>query len=343
MREVLPDRLDPVRPPRGVGRDRLSPGRRAASARHRGRLPVRSRRRAGRAARRRSGLVLPVDRAARALRAARTRGLAGAGERGPGHAGRGRRRSARERGRGPRVRHGGTPRPQDTVEGGTGEPRARLGGRLEHGGEAAELASQNEPPGTTRGRETDWVADHDTETRDIRPALGTRGGPGSWTAAEPGAPVALARPDFGDARWSFLYKRRDTEYAAVHAGSRGGRGGEPEDARRAGLGDPRAVHPRARVELGSGDLLLVRRDGIRRGVRRARLRRRRRPPLRRDRPQGRARRRRARARPADRRSRPPRAIPEHDEDLQATLADEHGRLVPGRVQRLRRARGSGAT
>ncbi len=52
---------------------------------------------------------------------------------------------------------------------------------------------------------------------DIHPALGARGGPGSWNAAEPGTPVALARPDFGDAQWSFLYKRRDTDYAAVHA------------------------------------------------------------------------------------------------------------------------------
>ena len=55
------------------------------------------------------------------------------------------------------------------------------------------------------------------ETPDIHPALGARGGPGSWNAAEPGTPVELARPDFGDAHWSFLYKRRDTEYAAVHA------------------------------------------------------------------------------------------------------------------------------
>lgn len=53
------------------------------------------------------------------------------------------------------------------------------------------------------------------EHRDIRPALGTRGEPGSWTAAEPGEPVALARPGFGDARWSFLYKARDTSYAAT--------------------------------------------------------------------------------------------------------------------------------
>ncbi len=91
----------------------------------------------------------------------------------------------------------------------------RWKGRLEHDGEAAELASQHEAPDTARGRETDWVADHDTETRDIHPALGARGGPGSWSAAEPGAPVALARPSFGDAQWSFLYKRRDTSYAGA--------------------------------------------------------------------------------------------------------------------------------
>jgi formate-dependent nitrite reductase membrane component NrfD len=54
-----------------------------------------------------------------------------------------------------------------------------------------------------------------TEDRDITPALGTRGGPGPWTAAEPGAPVELARPDFGDAEWSYLYKTRDTDYAGA--------------------------------------------------------------------------------------------------------------------------------
>ena len=87
--------------------------------------------------------------------------------------------------------------------------------RLDETGKAAELASEHEPPDTSRARTTDWVADHDTGTRDIRPALGTRGGPGSWTAAKPGAPVALARPGFGDARWSYLYKARDTDYAGA--------------------------------------------------------------------------------------------------------------------------------
>jgi formate-dependent nitrite reductase membrane component NrfD len=52
-----------------------------------------------------------------------------------------------------------------------------------------------------------------SEDRGIQPALGTRGGPASWVPAEPGAPVALARPNFGDAEWSFLYKARDTGYA----------------------------------------------------------------------------------------------------------------------------------
>jgi len=86
---------------------------------------------------------------------------------------------------------------------------------LEHGGEPAELASEHGPPDTAHGRATEWVADHDTETRDSAAALGTRGGPGAWNAAEAGEPVALARPGFGDARWSFLYNRRDTEYAAA--------------------------------------------------------------------------------------------------------------------------------
>ncbi len=86
-------------------------------------------------------------------------------------------------------------------------------GPLEQAGEPAELAPEDQPPDTARARATEWVADHDTETRDSQPALGARGGPGPWTAAKPGARVALARPDFGDARWSYLYKARDTGYA----------------------------------------------------------------------------------------------------------------------------------
>ena len=54
----------------------------------------------------------------------------------------------------------------------------RWEGGLEHAGEPAELAAEHAPPDTARARATDWVADHDTDTRDIHPALGTRGGPG---------------------------------------------------------------------------------------------------------------------------------------------------------------------
>ncbi|HTX08626.1 MAG TPA: NrfD/PsrC family molybdoenzyme membrane anchor subunit [Solirubrobacteraceae bacterium] len=92
-------------------------------------------------------------------------------------------------------------------------------GGLEHGGEPAELAPEHQPPDTARAREAEWVADHDPQTRDIGPALGTPGGPGAWTAAEPGARVALARADFGDARWSYLYKARDTGYADAQPAS----------------------------------------------------------------------------------------------------------------------------
>ncbi len=88
-------------------------------------------------------------------------------------------------------------------------------GRLDRGGEPAELAPEHASPTSSEERETDWVADHDTRTRDSRPALGTRGGPASWEPDEPGAPVALARSRFGDARWSFLYGARDTSYAAA--------------------------------------------------------------------------------------------------------------------------------
>jgi formate-dependent nitrite reductase membrane component NrfD len=109
----------------------------------------------------------------------------------------------------------------------------RWKGKLEHGGEPAELAAEHEPPDTARGRETEWVADHDTETRDIEPALGARGGPASWSAAKQEAPVALARPDFGDAQWSFLYKARDTSYAGAEPAP-----GEVAEANRRMRGGP---------------------------------------------------------------------------------------------------------
>ena len=97
LRQGLPDRLDPVRPLRRAGRDGQGPRRRAAREGGRERLPLRRRRRhRARAARRRAGRVLPADRAARALRAARAGGLADPGERAGGEP-RGRRRRVRGR------------------------------------------------------------------------------------------------------------------------------------------------------------------------------------------------------------------------------------------------------
>jgi hypothetical protein len=51
-------------------------------------------------------------------------------------------------------------------------------------------------------------------TRDISPALGTRGEPGRWRRAVEGASVALARRGWKDARWSYLFKS-DTSYRAA--------------------------------------------------------------------------------------------------------------------------------
>lgn len=93
-------------------------------------------------------------------------------------------------------------------------------GRLEDGGRPPEVRPEEEPPATAAGRETEWTSDHDAADRDMDPALGRRGGPASWRPAIAGAPVALARPDFDDARWSYLYGARDTEYAATEPGPR---------------------------------------------------------------------------------------------------------------------------
>ena len=53
--------------------------------------------------------------------------------------------------------------------------------------------------------------------RDVTPALGTRGEPGRYRRAFEGARVALAKPNWGDARWSYLFGR-DTRYSAGDAG-----------------------------------------------------------------------------------------------------------------------------
>jgi Polysulphide reductase, NrfD len=65
--------------------------------------------------------------------------------------------------------------------------------------------------------------------RDMTPAVGKRGEPAAWRRAAEGAAVAVARRAFGDARWSYLYKK-DTEYTkdgseGVAASARRMRGG----------------------------------------------------------------------------------------------------------------------
>ena len=61
---------------------------------------------------------------------------------------------------------------------------------------------------------TDRGVQRDPPQLDVQPALGSRGGPASWTAP-PDASVSLARSNFADARWSFLYSPEETAYAEV--------------------------------------------------------------------------------------------------------------------------------
>jgi hypothetical protein len=62
-------------------------------------------------------------------------------------------------------------------------------------------------------------------TRDITPAVGRRGEPGRYRRAVEGAKVALAKPRWGDARWSYLYDK-GTRYAG------GDTNGQVEEAAR---------------------------------------------------------------------------------------------------------------
>jgi hypothetical protein len=93
------------------------------------------------------------------------------------------------------------------------ESRDEAPGRLLETTQApADISPREKPPASAEEREADWTADHDVRGRDIRPALGTRGGPARWRRAKERASVALARGRWGDAAWSFLY-RRDTDYS----------------------------------------------------------------------------------------------------------------------------------
>ncbi len=69
-----------------------------------------------------------------------------------------------------------------------------------------------EPPPTAARRADEWLADHDSTTRDTAPALGARGEPAAWHHPVADGTVALARPAWGDAGWSYIYGQ-DTGYA----------------------------------------------------------------------------------------------------------------------------------
>ena len=69
-----------------------------------------------------------------------------------------------------------------------------------------------EPPATAARRADEWRADHDSTTRDTTPALGAPGEPASWRHPVPDGQVALARPAWGDAGWSYIFGQ-DTGYA----------------------------------------------------------------------------------------------------------------------------------
>jgi formate-dependent nitrite reductase membrane component NrfD len=62
--------------------------------------------------------------------------------------------------------------------------------------------------------------DRPREERDMTAAVGTPGGPASWKRAVPGGKDGLARGDWEDAKWSFLYKD-DTGYATAPADGSG--------------------------------------------------------------------------------------------------------------------------
>lgn len=72
------------------------------------------------------------------------------------------------------------------------------------------ITPEHEPPTDPGEREAHWT--HDPAVRDTTPAVGTAGQPASWGRAQEGADVALARPEWGDAQWSYLFKG-DTVYA----------------------------------------------------------------------------------------------------------------------------------
>jgi len=72
------------------------------------------------------------------------------------------------------------------------------------------VTPEQEPPSDPGRREAEWT--HDPALRDTTPAVGRPGEPATWERPQPEGDVALARPAWGDAQWSYLFKE-DTGYA----------------------------------------------------------------------------------------------------------------------------------
>ena len=89
------------------------------------------------------------------------------------------------------------------------------------------------PEEVTRRRD---AARPQPEHRDLEPAVGRRGEPGSWRHG-PGETVAGTRPGWADARWSFLYDK-GTRYARAAAGN-----GRVRAAARRARGGPEVTAP----------------------------------------------------------------------------------------------------
>ena len=74
--------------------------------------------------------------------------------------------------------------------------------------------------------------EHAAGERDMTPALGAAGGPGTWRRAEEGARVDLHVGEWRDGRWSYLFGA-DTSYGAASAdGGLNARGSRDEQPRR---------------------------------------------------------------------------------------------------------------
>ena len=182
-------------------------------ARRGGRVPLRRRRRARARPRRRPRRVLPADRAARALRAAGRGRVAGPGER---------RAPRRPRRLAPGCSRRRAPRWRSPPRGGTGERRRRNPLGLPVEPPAPE--PDEEPPRPARPPRG-MGADHDTAraTSRRRWARGASRRRGGRRRAEH---VALARPSWGDAGWSYLYGRGHA-VRRRRARPGGDRGGQP--------------------------------------------------------------------------------------------------------------------